>query len=169
MRNLVMMLLAASLTVGPAAYATSVNESDPDPGVRQDAAQAAEAKGDQARLAHSYEGAVSLYLDAIRITPHNAMLYNKVAISELQLGSHRAARHYFDEALKIDAHNTIVLNNLGALYCTDGKYKQAVHYLKEALALNESDATAHLNMAEAWMGMKETDRAMTEYSRALEL
>jgi tetratricopeptide (TPR) repeat protein len=49
------------------------------------------------------------------------------------------------------------------------KYKRAVHYLKQALALNETDASAHMNLAEAWMGMRQEDRAMTEYSRALEL
>lgn len=169
MKHLVMMLLAASLTAGPAAYATSSTEADPDGGTRQNAALAAETKGDQARLAHSYDGAISFYLDAIKLTPHNPMLYNKVGIAELQEGSRRLARKYFGMALKVDAHNTIALNNLGAVACTDGKYKAAAHYLKEALALDESDATAHLNLAEAWIGMGETDRAMTEYARALEL
>jgi tetratricopeptide (TPR) repeat protein len=41
--------------------------------------------------------------------------------------------------------------------------------LKEALALDESDASAHLNIAEAWIGVGETDRGMKEYARALEL
>jgi tetratricopeptide (TPR) repeat protein len=51
----------------------------------------------------------------------------------------------------------------------DKKYKAAVDYFKQALAMDESSASTHVNLAEAWMGLKEVDRAMTEYARALEL
>ncbi len=51
----------------------------------------------------------------------------------------------------------------------DRKYKAAADYFKQALAKDESVAATHLNLAESWMGMGEVDRAMTEYSRALEL
>ncbi len=37
------------------------------------------------------------------------------------------------------------------------------------MALDETDASIHVNLAEAWIGQDETDRAMTEYTRALEL
>ena len=43
------------------------------------------------------------------------------------------------------------------------------HSHAQALELDESSAPSHLNMAEAWMGLGEVDRAMTEYARALEL
>jgi len=169
MRNLVILLLAAGLNASPALCATAAPAPDPLGLNRLEAAQTAEAKGDQARTQHIYDGAISFYLDAVKNSPRNPMLYNKLGIVELKLDNHRSARHYFDAALKIDPQNSIALNNLGAVACTDGKYKSAVHYLKEALALDESDATAHLNMAEAWMGLGESERAMTEYSRALEL
>lgn len=35
--------------------------------------------------------------------------------------------------------------------------------------MDESNAPFHVNLAEAWIGLGETDRAMTEYARALEL
>ena len=35
--------------------------------------------------------------------------------------------------------------------------------------MDESVASTHLNLAEAWVGLGEIDRAMTEYARALEL
>jgi len=168
MRNLVILLLAAGLTA-PAAVCATAEPPDPSNTTRLQASQTAETKGDQARAQHIYDGAISFYLDAVKNSPRNPMLYNKLGIVELKLEDHRSARHYFNLALKIDPQNSIALNNLGAVACTDGKYKSAVHYLKEALALDESDATAHLNMAEAWIGVGETDHAMTEYSRALEL
>jgi tetratricopeptide (TPR) repeat protein len=45
----------------------------------------------------------------------------------------------------------------------------AADYFKQALAMDESVASTHLNLAEAWLGMGEMDHAMTEYARALEL
>jgi tetratricopeptide (TPR) repeat protein len=35
--------------------------------------------------------------------------------------------------------------------------------------MDESVAATHINLAEAWIGLGKMDRAMTEYSRALEL
>jgi tetratricopeptide (TPR) repeat protein len=71
--------------------------------------------------------------------------------------------------VKCDHTNAVALNNLGALALTEKKYNPAIRYLKQALALDEQNATAHLNIAEAWMGAGDIDRAMTEYTRALEL
>jgi Flp pilus assembly protein TadD len=97
------------------------------------------------------------------------VLYNKVGIVELQLGQRGYARKYFVQALKLDPQFISAVNNLGAVALLDKKYKQAVDYLKQALAKDESSAPTHVNLAEAWMGLGETDRAMTEYARALEL
>ena len=79
------------------------------------------------------------------------------------------ARRDFTLATKVEPSNVDALNNLGAVYCLQRKYKPAVRYLKQALALDEAKAVTHLNLAEAWLGQKQTNRAMTEYARALEL
>jgi tetratricopeptide (TPR) repeat protein len=92
-----------------------------------------------------------------------------MGIAELKLGDRGPARKHFNQALKYDPRNISSLNNLGAVAYLDKKYKTAVKYLKQALELDESSAPAHLNLAEAWMGMGQVDRAMTEYARALEL
>jgi tetratricopeptide (TPR) repeat protein len=94
---------------------------------------------------------------------------NKLAVAEFKLGNKGAARKHFSQAVKCDANNAVAFNNLGALALVDKKYNPAVRYLKHSLALDEQNATAHLNIAEAWMGLEEVDRAMTEYARALEL
>jgi tetratricopeptide (TPR) repeat protein len=41
--------------------------------------------------------------------------------------------------------------------------------LRQALELDEANASYHVNMAEAWVGLNEIDRAMNEYARAMEL
>ncbi len=191
MKNLVMILVGAGLAVCPALYAASdpsatnpasvdsavvspaavdlVAAADPVATTHMEAARTLEEKGDLARKRSNYYGALAYYLDAVKMAGQNAVLYNKLGITELQMGNRGPARKYFGMALKTDSRNSIAFNNLGAVACTDGKYKLAIKYLKQALALDESDATAHLNLAEAWVGMGETERAMTEYSRALEL
>jgi tetratricopeptide (TPR) repeat protein len=167
MRKLVMLLVATSLLICAAPYGrTDIPKSAKKD--KLEAAKTAEMKGDLARVHEKYEDAVNYYLAALRVN-RNAVLYNKVGIVELQLGQRGYARKYFVQALKLDPQFISAVNNLGAVALLDKKYKQAVDYLKQALAKDESSAPTHVNLAEAWMGLGETDRAMTEYARALEL
>lgn len=133
------------------------------------AARAAEEKGDLARFRNELQVAVADYQVAIRLDSQNSGLYNKLGIVQFRLGDHPGARRSFSQSIKLNPRNTLALNNIGALAVVDRKYKTAVRYLKESLALDELNASAHLNIAEAWVGLKHIDRAMTEYSRALEL
>ncbi len=150
MKKLMMIVVAA----GVAICANADPSAEPS-NERVDLAKTAELKGDVARARANYAAAISHYLDAVKISQHNSLLYNKLGVTELQLGDRGMARKYFAKALKIDPRNTTALNNLGAVNCIQGKYKAAIRYLKEALALDESDASAHLNIAEAWIGVGE--------------
>jgi tetratricopeptide (TPR) repeat protein len=136
---------------------------------RQQAARDAEGKADLARAREQYASAVDWYLVALRYDKSSPTLYNKLGIAEMKVGDMDTARKDFVQAVKHDNNNVDALNNLGAVYCLQRKYHPAVKYLKEALALNEAKAATHLNLAEAWAGQHQMDRAMTEYARALEL
>ena len=102
-------------------------------------------------------------------SPANSTLLNKLAVAELQTGDRGAARKHLNQAVKYDPRNVPAWNNLGVVACVDRRYNSAIRYLKNALALEETNASAHLNMAETWFGLGDVDRAMTEYARALEL
>jgi tetratricopeptide (TPR) repeat protein len=132
-------------------------------------AQAAELKGDLARVHEEFVVAVGYYRVALHATPGDAKIYNKLGISYLQLRDYGSARKAFSQAVKRDPLYVNAYTNLGATECLAKKYSPAVRYLKRALELDETSAPAHLNMAEAWVGLGEMDRAMTEYARALEL
>jgi tetratricopeptide (TPR) repeat protein len=132
-------------------------------------AQTAELKGDLARIHENFGEAAGFYKTAIRATPSEAKLYNKLGISYLQLREYGPARRAFSQAVKFDPRFTIAYNNLGATECLAKKYSAAIQHLKRALELDETSAPAHLNMAESWAGLGQMDRAMTEYARALEL
>jgi len=169
MRTLAKMLMTLTLAMCAAGYARANATPDIPSADKLAAAKTAEQRGDQARSRDDYSTAAMFYLNAARSGSKSSALYNKLGITEFKLGYKGPARKFFVLAVKYDPHNFAAFNNMGALACVEKKYKPAVGYLKKALALDETNATAHLNMAEAWMGLGEIDRAMTEYSRALEL
>ncbi len=162
------LILFAALLFGVFAGATSL-ASDVPATDRIQYAKAQEAKGDSARIRNSNLEAVSYYRNAVKVEGQNSALLNKLAVAELQTGDRGPAKKHLNQAVKYDPHNVPAWNNLGVMACLDRKYNSAVRYLKNALALQETNASAHLNMAEAWFGLGEVDRAMTEYTRALEL
>ena len=164
-------LAALSLISGASAYGWRSPLRDLPQGVSLETAKAAELKGDVATARNDYGSAAGYYQKALRTGAPSAELYNKLGIVELKLGkgSFPAARKSFLEATKLDPHDGNALNNLGALLCLEKKYKSAQEYLKRALALDEENASYHVNMGEAWSGLNQIDRAMTEYERAMEL
>jgi tetratricopeptide (TPR) repeat protein len=166
---MVMMLLAAGLLMSAAPYARAFPFADPSSANNPDVARAAEEKADLARAHDNYVVAIAYYREAIRADHQNPKLYNKLGIVQLQLRQKGPARKNFELALKYAPQNISAINNLGAVALLSKKYKPAVAYFKQALALDESTAVTHVNLAGAWMGLGETDRAMTEYARALEL
>jgi len=169
MRTLIALIAATSLAFfTPPAIRAESSFDFPKPDALQ-IARTAEMKGDLERVHNNYFLAISYYQQALHADPRNPNVLNKLGIAELKLGDRGPARKHFSQALKYDQRNIFALNNLGAVSYLDKKYKNAVKYLKQALELDESSAPAHLNLAEAWMGMGQVDRAMTEYARALEL
>lgn len=169
MRRLMTFIATASLAICTAPVLSGESTFDvPRPDVLQ-TAKNAEIKGDLERIHNNYILAISYYRQALRANPKNPELLNKLGISELKINDRGQARKHFSQALKADPRNVSALNNLGAAYYLDKKYKNAIKYLREALELNEFSAPAHINLAEAWMGLGEIDRAMIEYARAIEL
>jgi len=165
MKRLLIALASLALTASVSSWAAAdVPSTD-----KLQVAKVQESKGDQARARGNNTEAVYYYRSAVRINTQSSILYNKLGVAEIQTGDRSAARKHLNQAMKLDPHNVLALNNLGVLACLERKYNQAVRYLKQALALQETSAAAHLNMAEAWFGLGEVDRAMTEYARALEL
>jgi tetratricopeptide (TPR) repeat protein len=168
MRN-PMMILAMSLLISAAPFATAASSADAPKSDKMQAAKIVEQKGDLAMAHNSFEVAAAYYGTAARVDRSNASLYNKLGIAELQLNQRGMARRSFQQALKCDPQSNAAVNNLGAVALRDKKYKLALGYFKQALAMDESVASTHVNLAEAWIGLGELDRAMTEYARALDL
>jgi tetratricopeptide (TPR) repeat protein len=169
MRKLRMMLVAASLLICAAMYGKTITLPGAAKTEKLERARMAEERGDLARIYSDYATAASYYQSALRVKRQNALLYDKLGIAELLLGERGLARKHFALALKYNPRYVAALNNLGVVALLDKLYKPAVSYFNQALALDETNAHVHVNLAETWIGMNETDRAMAEYIRALEL
>jgi tetratricopeptide (TPR) repeat protein len=168
-RPVMVMMLVAGLLIVAAPYGRAFPFGDTSKASDPAAARVAEEKGDLARVHNSYAMAAAYYQSALRADRQNPDLYNKLGIVQLQLREKGSARKNFEQALKYAPQNVSAINNLGAVALVSKKYRPAIGYFKQALALDESAAATHVNLAEAWLGLGETDRAMTEYARALEL
>jgi tetratricopeptide (TPR) repeat protein len=169
MKTFATMLVAASLLIlaAPCGLAEpAAGAAAPD---KMTKARIEEEKGDLARAHSNYDMAAFHYANALRIDRENSDLYDKVGVAEMKLKGMKSARKHFNLALKYNPRDAVALNNLGAVAYLTKKNKQAIGYFKQALALNEASASTHLNLAEAWLALGDTDRAMTEYARALEL
>jgi tetratricopeptide (TPR) repeat protein len=164
-----MILATASLLICAVSHGITQPAPEDTKMDKQEKVKMLEQKGDLACIHGDYADAAYHYEAAIRISRQNAMLYNKLGIAELQLGERGQAHKYFGRALKYDSRLVPAINNLGAVALMDKKYKAAIGYFKQALAMDESIAVTHVNLAEAWIGLRQMDRAMTEYTRALEL
>lgn len=169
MKRLITIIASLSLASCAAASSWRAPFRDLPQGIKLETAAAAEQKGDIARARSDYVSAVAYYQRAVRASAPNSSLYTKLGIAQFQLGNRGAARKSFFQAIKIDPRNADAMNNIGAVYCVDKKYKSALQYLKQALEINEENASYHVNLGEAWAGLGQLDRAMTEYGRALEL
>jgi tetratricopeptide (TPR) repeat protein len=169
MKRLMMLMAAISMLICAAPKGWTASASDDTKTDQADKVKMLEEKGDSAGVHNDYLRAAAYYQTALHISRQNAMIYNKLGVAELKLGNRGDAHKEFGRALKYDPQLTSAMNNLGAVALLDKKYKSAIEYFKQALAMDESLAVAHVNLAVAWTGLGNVDRAMNEYSRALEL
>jgi tetratricopeptide (TPR) repeat protein len=169
MRNITLrlMLLALLLPLVPGIAQTT----EPQAGMKIGTMTAAdlEKAGDLARTHKDWDTAIDYFRAAIRRSPKNALLYNKMGLAQLQSEDLAGARASFERASKINPSYVEAVNNIGAVEYKRKNYKAATKYFKKAVALEETRATFHVNLGAAWFSQKKLDRAIAEYTRAMEL
>jgi len=154
----VMSRLSAAQTAAPAApKATAMTVAE------------LERLGDEARLQKDYPTAIRYFEQAIAKDRRNPALYNKLGLTELKKDELAAARVNFQKAVKQNSNFVDAVNNLGAVDYMNKNYKSAQKYFKRAVTMEDTRATFHVNLGAALVSLKDMDRAMGEYARALEL
>ena len=127
-----------------------------------------EAIGDRLRTVKDYLGSLDCYRAAIRKTP-TAMLYNKVAMSEIFSRRPGEAVKAAKKAVRIDRTMAEAWNNLGVSYYLSKQLGKAIKTYERAVSLSPGNASFHNNLAAALMDHKEFERGIEEYRKAFTL
>lgn len=127
-----------------------------------------EAQGDRLRGLNMYLDAFDSYQAAIRKKP-TSVLYNKMAITLIQLRRGHEAEEAIQHAIKLNKQYGDAWNNLGSIYYMEGNYRRAMKQFQHAIKINTDNASYHSNLGSAYFNRHEFVKASQEYTIALRL
>src|SRR5262249_38114865 len=146
--------------------------------VSQMTAQQLEARADAFRSQKDPVSALDSYSRAVAKDPKNAILWNKLGMTQLQLGAsaqglertHRygEARLDFERAVKLTKDSAEAVNNLGVVYYQQEDFRRAINQYKKALEIRPT-ASFHSNLGSVYFAQKKFAEATAEYYEALRL
>jgi tetratricopeptide (TPR) repeat protein len=138
----------------------------PAPGA---SAEQLENTGDQLRVDKNFLDAVDYYEAAIKQSPNNAVLFNKIGICQLMLQRYKEARKSFERAIKADHKHADAYNNLGVIYYQAKNYSKAIKQYDKAILLRDDAGSYYSNRGAAYFGKKEFNKAVLDYSKAMQI
>jgi eukaryotic-like serine/threonine-protein kinase len=92
--------------------------------------------------------------------------YENVGNIYLQQGKYQESIPYFQKALQIEPYFS-TYSNLGTSYLFLKQYPSAVEMFEKAVALNPNDTEVVVNLADAYRGSGQQDKARTTYQQAI--
>jgi serine/threonine-protein kinase len=118
-----------------------------------------------------YDEAIAQFRRAIQLTPDNAPLYLNLGAVYIDTGNPK----YFSEAEQM-LRKSIALEpnyaayaNLGSLYIQELKYAEAADAVEKALQMNDKDYVVWGNLAIAYEGLKNKEKASKARDREIAL
>lgn len=128
-----------------------------------------EQQGDELRTQKAYLDAIDYFRAALAKQPNNAVIENKIGISELMLQRYREAGRSFQIAVRMDRKLAEAYNNLGVVYYERKSYRNAVKYYKKALVLSPDSASFYSNLGAAYFAQKKFEKASKAYAQAVKI
>lgn len=117
-----------------------------------------------------YDEAIAQYKHAIQLTPDNAPLYLNLGSAYSDMGEQHFsdAEQMYQKSIALDP-SYAAYANLGYLYLQQQKYYQAAAVEEKALQMNDRDYLVWGNLAIAYEGLKDKDKAGKAWDRELVL
>jgi tetratricopeptide (TPR) repeat protein len=140
-----------------------------DPPAPDATAAALEQQADGLRAEKLYLDALDYYHAALAKKPNDAVLLNKIGITELMMQRYKEARKAFEHAIKSNHDFADAYNNLGVMLYEDKKYGPAVKQYEKAITKDSSSASFYSNLGAAYFSKHDFEPAVVAYQRALEL
>jgi lipoprotein NlpI len=119
--------------------------------------------------AQDFEGAISLYDQAIALDSAHAPAHYKRANALRVVGRLEAALAGYDRAIELKADYSNAFCNRGVVLQSLGRHDAALRSYECAIALDPTDAMAHFNRALLMQDCSRWDEALASYDRAIEL
>jgi len=138
----------------------------PAPGA---SAEQLESGGDQLRVEKNFLDAVDYYEAALKKSPNNAALFNKMGICQLMLQRYKDAKKSFERSIKADRNHADAYNNLGVIYYQAKNYGKAIKQYEKAIAIRDDAASYFSNRGAAYFGKRQFDKAALDYSKAMQI
>ncbi len=108
---------------------------------------------------------------AIALSPANADAYVMRGVAYGHQGKNLRAGADYDKALSIDPRNADALTDRAAIRQMNGENRKAIEDLTTSMALldNDNDALAHYNRGVAYFALGLFDKALADYTAAVDL
>lgn len=113
-----------------------------------------------------YPKALDAFQQVAALEPDIDAGFENVGNMYLQQGNYQQSIPYFQKALQIEPYFT-TYSNLGTSYFFLKQYANAVPMFEKAVALNPKDADVILNLADAYEGAGQPDKARATYQQAI--
>jgi tetratricopeptide (TPR) repeat protein len=128
-----------------------------------------ERTGDALQADKNFLDALDYYKAALAKDPHNAVLLNKIGISDLQLHHYLDARKNFERSIHADKTYANAYANLGVVFYEQGNCPKSIHYYDKAIQLDKDEAVFYNNRAASLFIRKEFEKASADYAKAFAL
>jgi len=125
--------------------------------------------GDQLQGEKDYLDAIDYYQAALAKDPKNAVLMNKIGMSQLLLHRYKEAKKSFDRAIHNDKKYANAYANLAVVYYQEANYSKSIKYYDKAIELKGDEAVFYSNRAASEFAKKQYPKASADYAKALEL
>jgi protein O-mannosyl-transferase len=114
-----------------------------------------------------YESARRELLEAARIDPGVALIYNNLALAQTNLGDTNGAIESLKQALSINPQLAEARNNLGTALFARGDYAAARSEFAQSLERDPTSLSARFNLARTMAAMNDHASAIREYEAVL--
>jgi serine/threonine protein kinase/tetratricopeptide (TPR) repeat protein len=126
------------------------------------------ALGDAYFQSGDYPKALQAFQQVTVLAPDMDAGYENIGNVYAQQGEYQEAVPYFQKALQIEPYFS-TYSNLGTSYFFLKQYSQAVQMFEKAVELNPNDTTMMTNLADAYRGAGQRDKARATYQQAVSL
>ncbi|MBU1106988.1 MAG: tetratricopeptide repeat protein [Candidatus Riflebacteria bacterium] len=115
------------------------------------------------------EEAIEHFKSALALEPGNGKALARLGMFELENGNLKQAYDLLYKARQIQPDNPDILRGLGGAMINLGSAREAIEVLEQALLFDQKHAETHWQLAKAYEGMKNAEKAAEHYELARKL